>query len=168
MFSFHFSLLSLSTLVTDRNNSPNYERQQHGGRQGFGYNQQQQQRNDYSSGQGYQQRNNYFSNQHQQGNQQPRSNYQQQQRGYQSQVRPAASSTSSYSQGNSGSSGGYTQWRSQRGGGNQQQSNSYRGSNQRGGYQRYDSQQPDRYFAPRPDKLPGPPLNQYGGSYSRK
>ena len=99
---------------------------------------------------------------------------QNQQRGYQ--PRPSFNQGgSSYQSSNpqqGGNNSGYTQWRSQNRGGYQgsnPRGSSYQG-NQRGGYQRFDSQQqqPQRYFAPRPDKLPGSQANNYGGSYSRK
>jgi len=99
---------------------------------------------------------------------------QQQQRGYQS-SRPPVTSSSSYNPNNQQNNrgGGYTQWRTERGG-HQSDRGGYRGNQDRGnygnrgGYQRYDSEQNQRYHSARPDRVQGPPSNQYGGAYSRQ
>lgn len=154
----HFFL----AFISDRN-----DYQQRGGRQGFGN--QSNPRPNYSGGGSS---NNY---QGKYNNAPPpySQSTQNQQRGYQ--PRPSFNQGGSSYQSNNpqqGGNTGYTQWRSQQRGGGYQGGNARGGSyqgNQRGGYQRFDSQQqqPQRYFAPRPDKLPGQ-ANNYGGSYTRK
>lgn len=153
---FHYLMFSfLSYFITDRNDS-NYRQ----------YNQQQQ---GFSGGNNYQQHNRQSyqqsGNQGRFGNSYnsvPPQMQHQQQRGYQGSSRPDNSSSSYSSQQSNRGGGGYSQWRSDRGGGQQGGNNS-----NRGGYQRYDSQQHQRYHSSRPDKVQGPPSNHYGGAYSR-
>lgn len=157
--------------ITGRNDSQGHRQNYQQNRQGFGH---QQSRFDNRQGgqQGRQDNQSRFSNAAP-----PKVYHQNQQRdGFQQRPPHQSGSSSSHApqyqnnrppQQGGGSSGGYQQWKAQRGGFGQSQ----RGhQSSRGGYQRFNSEgdQQQRYFSPKPDKIPGPPSSRYGGSYSRE
>lgn len=113
---------------------------------------------------------NYRKPYNQQGSSGGNNYQQQQQRGYSQSARPTSSYNSNNQQNNRGA--GYSQWRSERGGHRNNQDRGNYGQNQsgahRGGYQRYNSEQNQRYHSARPDRVQGPPTNHYGGAYSRQ